>query len=209
MTTSRCAARSVQADRRADAAPDRPVSRPRRRRPHLPRQCVRDAAATSWSASTAAISTATRSATDGLNFQKLKTQNVAGTIEYDFGPVTLYSVTSYWHGKLKSRGDIDGGFGCTAAFRPSGPVHSVPGAEPGQYPEPRPVHPGTPHRVEQQRRPRLPGRHLLLRRKSRHRDLRLPAARRRPTPDGDRQPAPGQPRRSASSARSTTSSTAA
>ena len=24
--------------------------------------------------------------------------------------MTLYSVTSYWHGKLKSRGDIDGGF---------------------------------------------------------------------------------------------------
>ena len=51
--------------------------------------------------------------TDGLNFQNLKTQNIAGTIEYDFGPVTLYSVTSYWHGKLESRGDIDGGFGCS------------------------------------------------------------------------------------------------
>jgi iron complex outermembrane receptor protein len=47
--------------------------------------------------------------TNGLNFQKLKTQNLAGTIEYDFGPVTLYSVTSYWHGTLDSRGDIDGG----------------------------------------------------------------------------------------------------
>ena len=47
--------------------------------------------------------------TNGLNFQKLRTQNLAGTIEYDFGPVTLYSVTSYWHGKLDSRGDIDGG----------------------------------------------------------------------------------------------------
>ena len=47
--------------------------------------------------------------TNGLNFQKLRTQNLAGTIEYDFGPVTLYSVTSYWHGTLESRGDIDGG----------------------------------------------------------------------------------------------------
>ena len=46
---------------------------------------------------------------DGLNFQDLKTQNIAGTIEYDFGPLTLYSVTSYWHGKLESRGDVDGG----------------------------------------------------------------------------------------------------
>ena len=49
---------------------------------------------------------------DGVNFQKLKTWNAAGTIEYDFGPATLYSVTSYWNGELKSRGDIDGGFGC-------------------------------------------------------------------------------------------------
>jgi iron complex outermembrane receptor protein len=50
---------------------------------------------------------------DGINFQRLKTWNAAGTIEYDFGPVTLYSVTSYWNGNLKSRGDIDGGFGCS------------------------------------------------------------------------------------------------
>ena len=50
---------------------------------------------------------------DGINFQKLKTKNVAGTVEYDLGPVTLYSITSYWNGKLKSRGDIDGGFGCS------------------------------------------------------------------------------------------------
>ena len=48
---------------------------------------------------------------DGINFQKLTTWNAAGSIEYDLGPATIYSVTSYWHGKLKSRGDIDGGFG--------------------------------------------------------------------------------------------------
>jgi len=46
---------------------------------------------------------------DGINFQRLRNQNVAGTVDYDFGPATLYSVTSYWHGKLESRGDIDGG----------------------------------------------------------------------------------------------------
>ncbi|HMI40042.1 MAG TPA: TonB-dependent receptor [Sphingomicrobium sp.] len=57
---------------------------------------------------------------DGINFQKLKTWNVAGTVEYDFGPATLYSVTSYWNGNLKSRGDIDGGFGCTLFFCPPG-----------------------------------------------------------------------------------------
>ena len=49
--------------------------------------------------------------TDGINFQELTTANIAGNIAYDFGPATLHSVTAYWHGKLKSRGDIDGGFG--------------------------------------------------------------------------------------------------
>ena len=68
---------------------------------------------------------------DGLNFQKLKTENVAGTVEYDFGPVTLYSITSYWHGKLKSRGDIDGGFGCSFC----GPGFSD-NSEPGFIPFP-------------------------------------------------------------------------
>ena len=40
----------VQADRRADVPAGRPASRPRRRRAHLPRQRVRAAAATIWSA---------------------------------------------------------------------------------------------------------------------------------------------------------------
>ena len=56
--------------------------------------------------------------TNGLNFQKLKTQNVSGKIEYDFGPVTLHSVTSYWHGTLRSRGDIDGGTDAGPGFIP-------------------------------------------------------------------------------------------
>lgn len=64
--------------------------------------------------------------TDGLNFQKLRTQNIAGTIEYDFGPATVYSVTSYWHGKVESRGDIDGGFSCCG----------LPGSGPGFIPFP-------------------------------------------------------------------------
>mgnify|MGYP006081122161 FL=1 len=54
---------------------------------------------------------------DGLNFQELNTYNAGLTVNYDFGPVTLTSVTSYWNGNLKSRGDIDGGFG--NAFAPS------------------------------------------------------------------------------------------
>ena len=56
--------------------------------------------------------------TNGLNFQELKTRNVAGHIEYDLGPVTFYSVTSYWHGKLQSRGDIDGGTDAGPGFIP-------------------------------------------------------------------------------------------
>ena len=56
--------------------------------------------------------------TDGLNFQKLSTQNLSGTIEYDFGPATLYSITSYWHGELESRGDIDGGSASNPGFIP-------------------------------------------------------------------------------------------
>jgi iron complex outermembrane receptor protein len=64
---------------------------------------------------------------DGINFQQLKTQNVAGTIEYNLGPATLYSVTSYWHGKLESRGDIDGGFGCNVGpFCPGGGPGTIP-----------------------------------------------------------------------------------
>ena len=48
---------------------------------------------------------------DGLNFQKLRNYNVGMTAEYDAGPVTITSVSSYWNGNLYSRGDIDGGFG--------------------------------------------------------------------------------------------------
>jgi iron complex outermembrane receptor protein len=47
--------------------------------------------------------------TDGINFQKLNTYNLAGTIELDLGGAKLTSVTSWWNGNLKSRGDIDGG----------------------------------------------------------------------------------------------------
>ena len=54
--------------------------------------------------------------TDGLNFQRLRNYNVGGTIEYDFGPVTLTSVTSYWNGNLASRGDIDGSIAANVPF---------------------------------------------------------------------------------------------
>lgn len=54
---------------------------------------------------------------DALNFQNLQNYNLGMTAEYDAGPVTMTSVTSYWNGNLKSRGDIDGGFG--NAFSPT------------------------------------------------------------------------------------------
>jgi iron complex outermembrane receptor protein len=57
---------------------------------------------------------------DGLNFQRLRNYNVGMTAEYDAGPVTVTSVTSYWNGNLYSRGDIDGGFGNQFAL-PMGP----------------------------------------------------------------------------------------
>lgn len=57
---------------------------------------------------------------DGLNFQTLDNYNVGLTAEYDAGPVTVTSVTSYWNGNLFSRGDIDGGFGNQFA-PPQGP----------------------------------------------------------------------------------------
>ncbi|MCL6742077.1 TonB-dependent receptor [Sphingomonas sp. RB56-2] len=64
---------------------------------------------------------------DGINFQHLKTWNAAGTIEYDLGPATIYSVTSYWNGELTSRGDIDGGFGCNVGpFCPGGGPGTIP-----------------------------------------------------------------------------------
>lgn len=56
--------------------------------------------------------------TNGLNFQRLETGNLAATIEYDLGPATLYSVTGYWNGNLQSRGDIDGGTDTGPGFIP-------------------------------------------------------------------------------------------
>ncbi len=46
---------------------------------------------------------------DGINFQRLKAYNLASTFEWNLGPATLTSVTSWWTAKYESRGDIDGG----------------------------------------------------------------------------------------------------
>ncbi len=54
---------------------------------------------------------------DGINFQELESYNLGAVLDYDLGPATITSVTSYWNANLYSRGDIDGGFG--NAFAPS------------------------------------------------------------------------------------------
>jgi iron complex outermembrane receptor protein len=46
---------------------------------------------------------------DGDNYQNLGTWGTHLTINNDFGPVTLTSVSAYEHGSIRSRGDIDGG----------------------------------------------------------------------------------------------------
>jgi iron complex outermembrane recepter protein len=46
---------------------------------------------------------------DGDNYQNLGTWGTHLTVNDDFGPVTLTSVSAYEHGSIRSRGDIDGG----------------------------------------------------------------------------------------------------
>ncbi len=46
---------------------------------------------------------------DGDNYQNLGTWGTHLTINNDFGPVTLTSVSAYEHGSIRSRGDVDGG----------------------------------------------------------------------------------------------------
>jgi iron complex outermembrane recepter protein len=55
---------------------------------------------------------------DGVNFQDLRLYSLGSTFEYDFGPATLTSVTAWWSGKYKSRGDIDGGVPAGPGFIP-------------------------------------------------------------------------------------------
>ena len=55
---------------------------------------------------------------DALNQQDLDTDGVSLRMSWNLGAATLFSISSLNHGELRSRGDIDGGFG--AAFLPSG-----------------------------------------------------------------------------------------
>jgi iron complex outermembrane recepter protein len=55
---------------------------------------------------------------DGINFQRLKLYNLGATAELDLGAATLTSVTGWWKGDYKSRGDIDGGVPAGPGFIP-------------------------------------------------------------------------------------------
>lgn len=50
---------------------------------------------------------------DGQNRHALTQYGVVGDVQYDFGPITLISITGYETIDIFSRGDIDGGFGAT------------------------------------------------------------------------------------------------
>ncbi|WP_454827862.1 TonB-dependent receptor [Pseudoxanthomonas wuyuanensis] len=58
--------------------------------------------------------------TDGVNFSELETWGGSARLRWDFGNLSLYSITGYETAESLNRGDIDGGYG--AVFLPdSGP----------------------------------------------------------------------------------------
>ena len=65
--------------------------------------------------------------TDGQNYQHLKTQGGSIRLKYNADEITLHSITGYEKLDFYSRGDVDGGYGCTLfcgpalAAAPSGP----------------------------------------------------------------------------------------
>jgi iron complex outermembrane receptor protein len=65
--------------------------------------------------------------TDGQNYQKLETKGGSIRLKYNAQDITLHSITGYEKLKFYSRGDVDGGYGCTLfcgpalAAAPSGP----------------------------------------------------------------------------------------
>ena len=59
-------------------------------------------------------------AIDGHNFSELKTHGASARLHWDFGSLSLFSVTGYESADSLNRGDIDGGFGAVFA-PPSGP----------------------------------------------------------------------------------------
>jgi iron complex outermembrane receptor protein len=71
--------------------------------------------------------------TDGQNYQKLETKGGSIRLKYNADQVTLHSITGYETLKFNSRGDVDGGYGCTLFC---GPVIAAKGSGPGVIPFP-------------------------------------------------------------------------
>ncbi|CAN7310177.1 TonB-dependent receptor [Duganella sp. LjRoot269] len=71
--------------------------------------------------------------TDGQNYQSLSTKGGSIRLKYNMDDITLHSITGYEKLKFYSRGDVDGGYGCTLFC---GPVQAAKGSGPGVIPFP-------------------------------------------------------------------------
>jgi iron complex outermembrane recepter protein len=71
--------------------------------------------------------------TDGQNYQHLQTKGSNIRLKYNAGDITLHSITGYEQLDFTSRGDVDGGYGCTLFC---GPVQGALPSGPGVIPFP-------------------------------------------------------------------------
>ena len=61
-------------------------------------------------------------ANDGVNFSDLETWGGSARLRWDFGNLSLHSITGYETLESLNRGDIDGGGGGTTEESPEGPA---------------------------------------------------------------------------------------
>jgi len=71
--------------------------------------------------------------TDGQNYQSLHTKGGSIRLKYNLNDITLHSITGYETLDFYSRGDVDGGYGCTLFC---GPAQAAKGSGPGVIPFP-------------------------------------------------------------------------
>ncbi|WP_348699388.1 TonB-dependent receptor [Duganella fentianensis] len=71
--------------------------------------------------------------TDGQNTQRLSTKGGSIRLKYNMDDITLHSITGYEKLYFYSRGDVDGGYGCTLFC---GPATAAKGSGPGVIPFP-------------------------------------------------------------------------
>src|SRR5471032_1342139 len=72
-------------------------------------------------------------ASDGQNYQHLQTKGSNIRLKYNAGDVTLHSITGFEKLDFYSRGDVDGGYGCTLFC---GAAQAAKGSGPGVIPFP-------------------------------------------------------------------------